>query len=77
LEELHDLALEVARQTLAADSEFPQLMGLAKQLIVATLGRESTRLSKTPELEVIDGSERDYETVRRSSAEHFLRIRKA
>jgi hypothetical protein len=37
LEELHDLALEVARQTLAADSEFPQLMGLAKQLISSHL----------------------------------------
>jgi hypothetical protein len=32
MDELHDLALEVARQILAPDPEFPELIELAKQL---------------------------------------------
>jgi len=41
MDKLHDRALEVARQTLAPDPEFPELIELARQLLEATLRKNS------------------------------------
>jgi hypothetical protein len=41
MDKLHDLALEVARQTLAPDPEFPELIELARELLKATLREQS------------------------------------
>ena len=62
MDNLHDRALEVARQTLAADAEFPELIELARLLLEATLNnhslancgestsREATELSREPSI---------------------------
>lgn len=42
MDNLHDRALEVARQILVSDPEFPELIEIARLLLEGNLGKDSS-----------------------------------